>query len=383
MKFFKWLFIVLLVLAGLLYVSNNNHIYLGLYDTYLQGRTHPAVDDPDLFPTRVLKCSQPKPWPVAKNYNTQRMSDKIQSIHKEYGTLAFLVLKNDSLIQEEYFEHYNKNTLSNSFSIAKTFLSMITGVALKEGKIQIHDPVSNYVPELLDAKNKDLQIVHLLNMTSGMNFDENYANPIGFMAKSYYGTNLKELVKGHQLEEKPGTHWKYLGGNNLLLSFALEKALEQKVGEYAQEKLWEPLGMENEGRWILDQENGDEKTFSGLYASARDFAKLGKLYLDKGVINGQSVIDSNYVMQSIQPVNKPDEDGKQIDYYGYAWWLNTYKGLKVFYMQGIQGQYVFCIPEKNIIIVRLGKKRMKKSNGIVPDDVFIYLEEGIRLAEKK
>ena len=381
MKIFKKVLLVLLVLIALLFITGNKHIFKGLYDTYLQGRTSPAVDDSDLFYSRVLESKTPKAWAVAKNYNQQKLSEAIQKTNVELKTRAFLVIQNDSLVLEEYFGNYNKNTLSNSFSMAKTFLSIITGAALKEGKIKLNDPVCKYLPEYISPKDSALKIEHLLNMTSGMNFDESYGNPFGFMARAYYGTNLKSIMKGYHLDKKPGSEWEYLGGNNLLMSFILEKALGKKVSEYAQEKIWQPLGMESDAKWMLDHENGDEKTFSGLYATARDFAKLGALYLKKGSWNGNQIVDTSYVNQSLSPVNVADENGKKIDYYGYAWWFVKYKGIKVFYLRGIQGQYVFCVPEKNLIIVRLGEKKMKSTDDIAPDDVYLYLEEGLKFAK--
>jgi CubicO group peptidase (beta-lactamase class C family) len=203
------------------------------------------------------------------------------------------------------------------------------------------------------------------------------------MAKAYYGTDLKNLTKGFELEKKPGTEYSYLGGNSLLLGFLLEKATNQKVADYGSKMLWEKLGMENDGKWILDHEDGDEKTFTGLYATARDFAKIGKLYMNYGKIYGEQIVDSSYVVKSITPLNVPDLGGENTNYYGYSWWLTNYKGHKVFYMRGILGQYVICVPGKDLIITRLGQYRSKKKtkDSNVPDDLWSYLEEGFRLIE--
>ena len=167
-----------------------------------------------------------------------------------------------------------------------------------------------------------------------------------------------------------------------MLSLLLEKVMGQKVGDYASEKVWKPLGMEYDARWILDHEGGDEKTFSGLYATARDFAKLGQLYLNQGVFDGLQIVQADYVAQSIQSVNVPDQDGKMIDYYGFAWWLTKHEEHEVFYMQGILGQYVIVIPDLDVIIVRLGRTRGEKSNGINPDDLKIWITEGLSQANK-
>lgn len=387
MKFLKKLlkgFVVFLVVLNLaIWFSGNTHIYKGLTDTYFQGRLKPTIDDPDIFYNRVLHAKNTKSWKESSVMNSKPLSDQVIESHKTFGTKAFLVIKGDEIIHESYYDGYSKDKISNSFSMAKSVLSVITGIAVKEKKLSVEESVHNYLPEFVQEKDKELKIKHLLSMTSGMNFKESYGNPIGFMAKAYYGTDLKALTKGYELEKKPGTEYSYLGGNNLLLGFILEKVTEEKVADYGSRMLWEKLGMENDAKWILDHEDGDEKTFTGIYATARDFAKIGKLYMNYGEMYGEQIVDSAYVVESISPINVPNVSGENTDYYGYSWWLTNYKGFKVFYMRGILGQYVICVPEKSLIITRLGQLRsMKKTkDGNVPDDLWSYLAEGFRLIE--
>ena len=387
MKFLKKLlkgFVVFLVVLNLaIWFSGNTHIYKGLTDTYFQGRLKPTIDDPDIFYNRVLHAKNTKSWKESSVMNSKPLSDQVIESHKTFGTKAFLVIKGDEIIHESYYDGYSKDKISNSFSMAKSVLSVITGIAVKEKKLSVEESVHNYLPEFVQEKDKELKIKHLLSMTSGMNFKESYGNPIGFMAKAYYGTDLKALTKGYELEKKPGTEYSYLGGNNLLLGFVLEKVTEEKVADYGSRMLWEKLGMENDAKWILDHEDGDEKTFTGIYATARDFAKIGKLYMNYGEMYGEQIVDSAYVVESISPINVPNVSGENTDYYGYSWWLTNYKGFKVFYMRGILGQYVICVPEKSLIITRLGQLRsMKKTkDGNVPDDLWSYLAEGFRLIE--
>lgn len=382
-KFFKGLLIVLIVANVALFVTGNTHLYKGLTDTYFQGRTKPTIDDPDIFPTRLLKAKNTKAWKESAQKNNQELSTAVMANHDTLQTKAFLIIHNDEIIHESYYDGYTKDKISNSFSMAKSILSVITGIAVKNGKLSVEDDAHQYIPDFVRAEDKALKVKHLLSMSSGMNFRESYGNPFGFMAKAYYGTDLKELTKGFQLEKEPGAEHSYLGGNNLLLSFLLEKALGEKVGDYGSRMLWEKLGMENDAKWILDHENGDEKTFSGVYATARDFAKIGKLYLNYGNMYGEQIVDSSYVAATITPLNIPDTDGRNTDYYGYAWWLTNYKGHKVFYMRGILGQYVLCVPDKNLIVTRLGqfRSKTKSKDGVTPDDVWAYLDEAFRLID--
>jgi len=376
-------FLVVLILANVvLWITGNTHLYKGLTDTYFRGSLKPSVDNPDLFYSRALKAGAPHPWAISKLYGSSELSEEIKQTNTEFGTLAYLVIHQDSIVHEDYYEHYTKNTLSNSFSMAKTILSIITGAAVREGKVDLNASVHSYIPEFITAKDSALKVKHLLTMTSGMNFRESYGNPFGFMAKAYYGTNLRELTSGYALEKTPGTEHNYLGGNNLLLSFLLEKATGQKVSDYGSEKIWSKLGMEDDGKWILDHEDGDEKTFSGVYATARDYAKLGELYINKGNAYGEQLVDSEYVTSSISPVNIIDVEGVDTDYYGYSWWLTEYEGHDVFYLRGILGQYVLCVPNKDLIVVRLGKLRdPSKKDGVNPDDIFIYLKEAFKIIE--
>lgn len=380
-KFFKGLVIVLVIANLALWFTGNTHLYSGLSDTYLQGRTKPTIDDPDIFPTRVLKAKNTRSWKESLKKNKIELSPAVKANHDTLQTKAFLVILNDEIIHESYYDGYDKDKISNSFSMAKSILSVITGIAVTEGKLSVEDDANQYIPDFVRKEDKALKVKHLLTMSSGMNFRESYGDPFGFMAKAYYGTDLKELTQGFKLEKEPGSEHSYLGGNNLLLSFLLEKALGEKVGDYGSRMLWEKLGMENDAKWILDHEGGDEKTFSGLYATARDFAKIGKLYMNNGELYGEQIVDSAYVAASITPINIPDTEGLNTDYYGYAWWLTKYNGHKVFYMRGILGQYVICVPDKNLIITRLGQLRSKTKtkDGVTPDDVWAYLDEGFRL----
>lgn len=378
----KGLFIVLVIANVSIYITGNTHLYKGLSDTYFQGRLKPSVDNPDIFHTRILKAGEAVPWAISKSFGSYELSEEMKKTNSKFGTLAYLVIHKDSIVHEDYFEHYSKNTLSNSFSMAKTFLSIITGAAVKEGKVDINASVHSYIPEFITAEDSSLKVKHLLTMTSGMNFKESYGNPFGFMAKAYYGTDLRALTSGYKLEKKPGTEHNYLGGNNLLLSFLLEKATGQKVSDYGTAKIWSKLGMENDGKWILDHEGGDEKTFSGVYATARDYAKLGELYINKGNAYGEQLVDTDYVNSSVAPVDVIDTKGNKTDYYGYSWWLANYEEHRIFYLRGILGQYVFCIPDKDLIIVRLGKFRNpKKTDGVNPDDIWVYIKEGLSIIE--
>lgn len=373
--------IVFATLFALVVITGNNHLFLGVYDTYLKGRTKPGVHEPNLFPYRTIAATNPIPWEANNKFADYQYSPEFNQLTTDYGTKAFLVIENGKIIHEKYFGDYTDTTISNSFSMAKSVLAVLAGIAETEGTINTEAPAMRYVSDLINDPDSLLRIKHLINMTSGMNYDEDYGNPFGFMAKAYYGSDLISLMKGYDFVVAPGTEWRYKGGNNILLSVLLQRAAGMSISEYAELKLWGPIGATTDARWILDHKEGYEKSFSGYYATAKDFAKIGWLYMSEGKLYGNKILDSSYVAKSLEPTNLPDEENKNVDYYGYAWWLTEFEGEKVFYMRGILGQYVLCIPSKNRIVVRLGEKRAEEKIGNVPTDVFSYLTEAKAISE--
>lgn len=270
---------------------------------------------------------------------------------RKHKTVAFMIIRNDSIQYEQYFNEYDEASIVPSFSMAKSVMSILIGCAIDDKLIgSVQDPVSKYIPELSKNGFDKVSIEHLLQMTSGLDFNEGYTNPFGEVATFYYGTNLRKAVAGLTLKATPGTKFEYVSGNPQILGLVLERALRGKtISHYLQEKIWQPLGMEYSATWSTDKRNnGLEKTFCCLNARARDFAKLGRLYLNKGKWNGKQLVSESWVKQS----TKVDTSNGSAWYYQYQWWLPTKDG--DFMAQGILGQYVYVNPAKNLVIVRLG-----------------------------
>ncbi len=271
-------------------------------------------------------------------------------------TVAFLIIKNDTIQYEKYFKGYDQQSIVPSFSMAKSVTSILIGCAIDEGLIQsVQEPITNYIPELKKNGFDKVTIKHLLQMTSGISFKESYINPFGDAASFYYGPNLRKEIGKMKLKNEPGQHFEYASGNSQLLGLVLERSLKNKtVTEYLQQKLWTPLGMEYGASWSIDRKtNGLEKTFCCLNARARDYAKIGRLYKNKGNWNGKQIVSTKWVEESIAS----DTAEASIKYYQYQWWLPT-PG-EDFMAQGILGQFIYVNPSKNLIIVRLGKKTGK------------------------
>lgn len=320
-------------------------------------RNFANITDHKIFPARPLHNDSIKFtfYPQAKAKPSLPIGD-ITSFKKyleDNKTVAFLIVRNDTIQYEQYFDTYTEESVVASFSMAKSVTSILIGCAIDDGLIKsVDEPITNYIPELKKKGFEQVTIKHLLQMTSGLDFNESYVNPFGDAAAFYYGRNLRKQIEKMELKSEPGKRFEYVSGNTQLLGLVLERALKNKtVTEYLQQKLWKPLGMEYDASWSLDKKkNGLEKTFCCLNARARDFAKLGRLYLNKGNWNGKQIVSQKWVEESTR-VN-PADGG--VSYYRYQWWIPSPNG--DFMAEGILGQFIYVNPAKNLIIVRLGKK---------------------------
>ncbi|WP_423820349.1 serine hydrolase [Salinimicrobium sp. TIG7-5_MAKvit] len=373
----KGIFGTLLFLAlavGLIYLFNFDYIFKGIQSTYLQGHLTAHIDDHKFFDNRKIEAGAPQPWPQHKNYNQFDLSEELQEKNKTAGTIAFLIIKNDSILYESYSEEYGPLSHTNSFSVAKSLVAAMLGKAIFEGNIKSLDqPVADFFPQF----DERLKLRHLVSMSSGLNWDEDYYNPFSMTIRAYLDDNIRQIVMDLEVVEEPGKDFKYLSGNTLLLAMVLEKATGKNVSEYLSESYWKPMGMETYALWQLDsEESGMEKAYCCIASNARDFARFGKLYNDFGKWNGKQLLDSVYVAESIRP------QLKDYRHYGLGIWLEEFKGQEVFYFRGILGQYVIVLPKKNIIIVRLGHEGGEvPEDKEHPNDFYFYLEEVLNTLE--
>lgn len=366
---------ILLLIVVFIYLSGNSHLFKAIQSTYLIGKTGPTIDDFEKFYNRKVSSGDSQPWAMDSKFNEYGLSEEDLKILGEYHTLSFLVIHKDSILFEKYWEGYSETSHINSFSVAKSLVSIAIGVAIKEGYIKgLSQKVSDFLPEFKHGLKSQISIKDLLSMSSGIDFGESYDNPLGFMAKSYYGNEIYDISVDAKMEYTAGKIWKYQGGNTLLLSFILEKATSMSLSEYFSEKVWKPIGAEQTALWSLSEENGHEKAFCCFYSNARDFARIGKLYLQNGRWGNDTLVPFWYVKESVMPVNIPDKKGKNVDHYGYHWWLTDDGVQQIFYARGIQGQYIVVLPKDDLIIVRLGRKRDPKRNAIVPADLLEYIK---------
>lgn len=358
--FFVFLLALLVLVNLFILLSGRFYLYKGIANTYLIGKTGPDIYDLDVFPYSTIEKSQKLfKWTKSDRYNAYRFTSEEQKLLAATKTTAFLVFKQDQLISETYWEKHQGGTVSNSFSAAKTVVALLVGAALDEGKIKsLDEPVANYIRAFRSDDKKDITIRHLLQMASGLDWVESGKNPLSTNAESYYGTDLYGLVCRQKGIEVPGKKFRYLSGNSQLLSFVVEKATGIKIAQYAQEKLWLKIGTESKAFWSLDKENGSVKAFCCLYASARDFGRLGRLIANQGEWDGKQVISKNYVQEMFTGGVSSTKDGIPNTCYGLHLWKYNDGEDQIYYCRGILGQYVVVIPSKKMVFIRLGHLRI-------------------------
>jgi CubicO group peptidase (beta-lactamase class C family) len=262
--------------------------------------------------------------------------------------------------------------------MAKSFVSALTGIALAEGKIgSVDDPVVKYIPQFDRPENRALTLRHLLTMSSGLGWDEYYTSLTSQTTEAYYGNRLFRHMMRQRVVRPPGRHFEYMSCNTQLLAYVLRNATGLSLAEYASQKLWGPMNAVYDAQWSLARKGGAEKAYCCLYSNARDFARLGKLYLDSGRWRGRQIVPEAWVLESIKPAPVLD-GGAPNKQYGYHWWLGEAAGRPYFYARGILGQYIIVLPGANLVIVRLGHRRDQAEDGTLRD-LPLFIEETLKV----
>jgi CubicO group peptidase (beta-lactamase class C family) len=321
------------------------------------------LDDYKKFPAFDIKASS-HPFRFAESaeqvkinlpssYDPANKYGKFEDFLEDKGTVAFLVIQDDTIRYEKYFAGYTKKSILPSFSITKAFVSALTGIAVSEGKIKSTDqPVTDFLNGFKNPGFEKITIEHLLNMRSGIRFNEDYYNPFGDIAKFYYGTNLEKYTIHLRIKEPPGLHYDYISANVQILGMIVEKATGEKIAGYLEKKIWDRVGMEYDASWNYDSRGHRMTKFFGcLNGRALDFAKFGRLYLNGGNWEGDQVLPAGWVKKSTSIIN--DSRDSQGYPYTYGWRILEDRS---FFAKGILGQYIYVDPSRKLIMLRFGKK---------------------------
>ena len=274
-----------------------------------------------------------------------------------------LIIHNGSIVYERYWGDFTADRLATIFSVSKSITSLLCGIAVDEGYIHsINDPVTNYLPEL---KKKDpmwqkLTILHLLNMWSGLDFDDTYEftklkdlKMINAMARLNYGHNIMKQIRGLKFRCEPGTQRRYESMTSAILGAVIERATGKRFADYLSEKVWKPLGMESSALINIDSRRHDmAHCFGGVTTTLKDLAKIGLLYLNNGMWEDKRIVSEDW----IRHVSEYDASNRG---YHFNWYNLSYEGFPKaeypgYYAFGICAQTLYVNPHKNLVMVRMG-----------------------------
>ncbi|MCO5125616.1 MAG: beta-lactamase family protein [Rhizobacter sp.] len=303
---------------------------------------------PFLAKARVVPASaKPSPLPPGPPL---KLALDVDAYMAGQRSAALIVLQDGKLRLERYGLDFDANGRWTSFSVAKSITSILVGAAIRDGYIRsMDDKVTDYLPQMKGSAYDDVSIGQLLTMTSGVRWNEDYADPNSDVARfnnhqpeEGVGT-LVSYMRRLPREAPAGTRWNYSTGETNLVGVVLGAATKKPLAEYLSEKIWVPAGMEQQATWILSR-SGREISGCCIQAATRDFARFGQFVLDGTRVNGQSVVPDGWLEQATTERTGIGRPGRG---YGYLWW--TYADGS-FAARGIFGQGIFIDPKRKLVI---------------------------------
>jgi CubicO group peptidase (beta-lactamase class C family) len=329
----------------------------------------PASKTPDLLPSHVIKAGvKVSDWQLgtAETPGMVIYRDKTVSFQQFLDTThtnAFLIIRNGKITYEYYKDSKYATTRLPSYSIGKTMTSLVVGQLIDQGKISESDTFIKYFPEYKTGGTFDkITIQQLLDMQSGIGVSDNYpSGPSGWgvaIAQMYASTDIPWfLMHNRKMDFAPGTQSIYRSVDPELIGMVIKKVTGQSVSDYFSSHIWQKIGAEHDATWNVDHVGGIEKTFCCFNAAARDYARVGQLVLNNGVVPAtkQQVISTSWMQRITTPVTRLDYGW---GYGAYTW--HPYPGVSL--MMGLHGQFVYMdIPHKTLI-VKLSDEPTKTDN---------------------
>lgn len=353
--------------------------------TYYRAITnvYPDTKTNDIFPVKKVLASPPVSklpenkefiFPNILTFQTMKgkESSSLDDLFTRTETDALVVVKNDKVVLEKYGKNSGRNSVYSVFSVSKSIVSTLIGIAIEEGKIRsVDDPVIEYIPELKNKGLDSLTIRDLLLMSSGIDYqriEDTFFLFIPFSPdiQTFYGNDLRGIVSTLKAGKNPiGASFNYNDYYPILEGIILERATNMSVSLYTQKKIWEPMGMEFDSFWTLDsEEKGFERTLVGFKASAVDLARFGLLFLHRGNWNGKKILSERWVQEATSPNPQDSREWKVFPFwpklggfYKYHWWgLKNSDQSYDFMARGNLGQLIYVSPSTRTVIVRLGSE---------------------------
>ncbi len=364
--------ILLVVFAGALY-GGYRYLLTTEYGTFFtlfaddhRVENYRSMDE--LFPSESIAASadvwlfEREDRPLPETYTFDGEERRVDEFLERTETTGLLVARYDTILYEDYFLGNDAQSRATSWSVSKSVVSALVGIAIEEGHLgSVDDAVISYVPELAGSGYQDTTVRDLLTMSSGVDFDENYdatfadVNMIFLRAFAFREPMLDYYARLESIRE-PGTFNAYASSDTGVLAVVLARATGESVSSYAQSRLWEPAGMEGDASWSTDRA-GAEIGFCCLNAQLRDYARFGRLYLNDGARDGRQIVPQEWVERSVtpeaphlQPGDNPNSDWTFG--YGYQWWIPEDPRPGEFTAIGVWGQYIYVDATRGMVIVK-------------------------------
>lgn len=353
---------------------------------------HNFLNMEEIFETSLVSKS-PSPTKLPENLSFQ-LPTEFTSGGKTYNVEEFLdrtlttglmVIHKDTIVFENYHNGLTPEGRHISWSMAKSFVSGMIGIAVDEGKIEsIEDPVTKYLPKLKDSGYNNVRIKDILQMSSGVGFNEDYSDfnsDINRFGRYFaLGTSLEDFAMTLKNARPPGTFNHYVSIDTQVLGMLLKKVTGKTITELLKEKIWDPMGMEHDAKWIVDN-TGMELALGGLNATLRDFGKFGLCYLHEGNWFGKQIVPADWVKQSITLDSRHLQPGVH-DYsssdlgYGFQWWIPQ-DADGAYLASGIYNQHIYIQPNRDVVVVKLSANYHFKTDKDLEKKLHIDFLKGI------
>lgn len=282
-------------------------------------------------------------------------STTLASYMKQHHLAGVMVLQHGRIRLQQYASGFGPEQRWTSFSVAKSVTSSLLGIALRRGDIHsLDDTLDAYIPQLRHSAYAKVTVEQLLTMTSGVRWNEDYADPHSDVAQMY--RSACENGQPHVLsylaklprEWPAGAHWNYNTAETDLLGILVQRATGQSLASYLSQTVWKPYGMASDAYWLKDECDGSDTGGSGLSATLADYARIGQFMLDGGRIDGKPVIAYAWMRGALRRQQGVDSPGRG---YGYLWWTDADGSYAAI---GIFGQLVYVNPARQLVIVQVG-----------------------------
>jgi len=329
---------------------------------------------------KVAHGSAAAPLPVLENppalrYRFNGASYSVDDYLAHQRVTGLLILKDGRIVAERYQYERQAGTHFMSFSMAKSITATLVGIALRDGKIKsLDDTVEHYVPQLKGNPYQHVTIRNLLRMSSGVKFNYTHGTGSGEDSDTLNRNTLMQQGRGgvdalafvRETAAAQGSTFHYSNGDTFVLGLVLQGALgKQSIAEYTAEKLWRPLGAEDNAAWVVDW-SGATAAHVGFSARLRDYGRIGLLWANGGMAQGQQIVDRDYLLDATDMARQPPQlqPNGAVDYamgYGYQFWLTNFSR-RTFSALGAYGQQILVQPDTGIVIVMTAASRMVDEN---------------------